>query len=230
MTDAIKGVLRDQLLFSGMIGANLSHEINNVLATIAELNGLTEDLATFGDPADGVGVDKLRSITERMDVQIERGKRIAKLLNRYSHAGEEGPQPMDIEPVLSELTDLTDRLARLRKVEMEIFPPDKRISITAQRFDLLHALFRLVWLALNAASEGSKLNICCTEEDEWICFDITSDHVGKGVESSAKAFETIDRIARLRGGDIQSTIGPDGPWSISLRLPKQLHPTGALTG
>ena len=106
----------NQLRFGGAVGASLSHEINNVLAIVGELNGLLEDLYAFRKKDEAIDPTKLKSVTDRIASEIQRGKHFVKQLNTFAHSVDTPEQEMDLAEVLRRVMNLSARLARLRKV------------------------------------------------------------------------------------------------------------------
>jgi len=63
------------LAFFGSITASFSHEINNIMAIIAELSGLMEDLLRVADLGHPPQLERFRRISERIGTQVNGGRR-----------------------------------------------------------------------------------------------------------------------------------------------------------
>ena len=147
------------LAFFGAVVASLSHELNNVFATVNELSGLLEDLAAAGhhgrlpDPA------RLESIAQRISAQVERGQRQTKQLNRFAHRVDACSGDVDVQEVVDQMVALATRLARLRKIELEVASSAGPVWMRGDPFQLCHLVWRSVTVSLAVLPEGAQVSL-----------------------------------------------------------------------
>jgi hypothetical protein len=89
-------VASEELGFQGRITASVSHEINNVLATISETAGLLRDLTELAGRGRPANAAELRSCVEAIIDEVKRGFRVVKNLNTFAHSADEPVAEVDL--------------------------------------------------------------------------------------------------------------------------------------
>ncbi len=219
MNDERQSVFKNRMLFGGAIGASLSHEINNVFAIIGELSGLLEDLSMSREAGLGIDPTRIKSITERIEAQVERGKTYVKQLNTFSHSVDGVTQKLDAQEVVNRVVVLCERFARLRKVELETSGLEGAFAIEGDLFDLQHLLFRCIELTMSASPEGSSIGIRLAKQGEDVCFKFLNDRMSGADEDISGKISAIETIAKHLGGKFEVDIGTASPMMIALLLP-----------
>ena len=100
-------IAAEGLDFQGRITASVSHELNNVLATISETSGLLADLTELADSGRPLDTTELRGCAETIVDEVKRGFRVVKNLNVFAHSSDAPIAEVD----LGELVALVGGLA-----------------------------------------------------------------------------------------------------------------------
>lgn len=221
MEDKSRKLAKDRQLFAGAMGAGLSHEISNVLAIIGELNGLLEDLSLAAGQ-EGITPSRLKKTTAKITTQVERGKVLAKLLNRFSHSPEIKEQSLEVADVVLHLISLCERMARLKRVTLQ---PAKLGSYTVygDLFNLQHILFRCIEIGLLASPEETTIEADLKDGDDEVWLILRNGRTGGPTEEIEEKTTVAQQISLRLGGSLKIDLGP-GPLNIELRLPSELYP------
>jgi len=160
VSNASDGSTRDRgPAFFGRVTAGVSHELNNIFATINELSGLLGDLAAAGQRGRPPDPQRLESISQRISLQVERGQRQTKRLNRFAHSVDKQDGHTDLNAVAQEVLALFERVARLRKVEVLSALADGPLATSAEPFDLYQIVWHALELGVDAVGEGGQLEL-----------------------------------------------------------------------
>ena len=74
-----------EIKFIGKITAGVTHEVNNVLASIREISGLMTDILSVIDDKSFPRKEKFQTSLQKIQNQIERGVKLTSQLNKFSH-------------------------------------------------------------------------------------------------------------------------------------------------
>lgn len=156
---------REGLRFFGTMTASISHELKNALSIINEGAGLLEDLAAMA--ARGVTLDPARLVPlgEKIRRQVKRADLIIKRMNRFAHTVDADSQAVDLERLLRELCDLTERFADMRRVTLEVVAPAEPVSVDSSPFLLQNALWRCLDGVMQQVEQGERL---CLEAEKTV--------------------------------------------------------------
>jgi len=129
------------LMFFGTINRSVTHELNNVMAIINERSGLLDDLLITNNQSIPIDSEKLKRISKKIAMQVERGKTLIKRLNRFAHSTDELVTSIDLNTLLEDITNLSQRLANLQNLQLEIKLSDESISLISSPFFLQQAVY-----------------------------------------------------------------------------------------
>jgi hypothetical protein len=152
-------LIQRSLGFFGVLGASLSHEINNVMAILNELNGLMDDLLVAVERGRALESMKIKSIVSRVAVQVDRGKQLVQQLNKLSHSVDEPRCSLDPVESIERIVTMCRRLADLRRIDLELVTLSAVQQMQGSPFELQHAIFRCVEIALDSLAPGSSLKL-----------------------------------------------------------------------
>ncbi len=153
-----KNIAQEKMEFFGAVTASISHEINNVFAIMNENSGLMSDLlksAKRDHPADP---KRILSINETLGKQIGRGKEIVKKLNRFAHSVDRQYMEVDVNEVMTNLSNIMQRFAYRKRAELTL-SVKKPIAVETSPFALQHLVFQCLSAYLARAQEGDTLQI-----------------------------------------------------------------------
>jgi hypothetical protein len=105
--------------FQGRITASVSHEINNVLATISETAGLSADLMELGRTGRTLDVAALRGCADAVVDEVKRGFRVVKNLNVFAHSADRPVADVDLGDLVALMVDLAGYLSYASEVILQ---------------------------------------------------------------------------------------------------------------
>ena len=207
---------------SGAITASLSHEINNVLATINELSGLLGDFFHAANQGAPLNVERLEKTTQRIAGQVQRGRELVKRLNAFAHTTDEGQGAVVLNETVEAMTTLCRRFGQLRQVELETGLPKASPRIEGNAFDLQHLVFRCLQILLDASRPGDVVRIDVEPQDDGARLVF----VGSSEKEPATDLESrMDFLALLVAemhGTVASVIETGRPVRLEVSLPHSL--------
>jgi len=213
--------LQDQFLshglyFSGSITASVTHELNNVLGTIDQLSGLLEDLAFTVSNEGEIKEEQLRTISDRISVQTERGIKLIKRLNRFAHSSDETISNINIVEAIENIVALMQRLASMQKVKLVMTKPKEDIMVFTNQFILLEIIFLVIKKILPCTNPDTELEVIPSEQNKDVLIAIKSGHDGSLVKLSDG--EYLRSAASRISGNIEEFID-EGNYNFELRIP-----------
>lgn len=209
-------------VFLGRISAGMTHEINNVLATIREATGLMKDLLLQGKDLSTPLQEKLVSVSERVARQVERGSYLTTRLNRFAHSLDHPERVEDPDELLGLTVDINQRFARLKKVQLNALPcsRNQRLSLPSFHIQLLLAN-ALSWL-MDRTAGGGEIILRPTVESGRLTIEMEARPVSESPTEMADTFtELATHVATVQtfiGADFKNRTGVEG-FSIILDLP-----------
>jgi C4-dicarboxylate-specific signal transduction histidine kinase len=225
MTDAKGTLLREKgFAFFGAITASLSHEINNVLATINELAGLMEDFFAAADGGGELDTERLKNATGRIAAQVERGQTYVKRLNRFAHTVDNSRAVIDVHQMVDAMATLCRRLCTLRRVELQTTLPEVAIELEGCLFDLQHVLFCCIDIVLSAAQQGDTLRIDVEPAGDGARIQIGGEAGCTDPGALTAKAEFVAVLADELGGNLTSCLETDQPVMLALSLPRTMGP------
>lgn len=221
MTDAPDSPERDRnCAFFGSVTAGLSHELNNVFATINELSGLLGDLAAAGQRGRSMDPQRLESIAQRIAVQVERGQGQTKHLNRFAHSVDPQQGQADLTFVAQEVLALFTRVARLRKVELDSRLPAGPLPTRAEPFELYHLLWRSLDLGVEAVGTGGHLELEVVPAERGAELRIRSGESTAAGTPPADRLSTLAQLVGALGGELRSDAHSGRSFCLTVLLLK----------
>lgn len=149
-----------EIAFIGKITAGITHEMKNVLAIIRESSGLMEDIMAISPEAMIKHQDKIQSSLIRIKDQINRGVILTDRLNKFAHSSDETIAKIDLNEMIEQLIELSQRFAGLKNVVLKTNSPEiLGLSIITRPVLLQMALFTSIECCLDSMPAGGEINI-----------------------------------------------------------------------
>jgi len=101
----------DSLAFFGRVNASISHELKNIMAIISETAGLLSDLSELASTGTPLDPDLLKSSTDSIMEEIQRGFTTIRQMNRFSHSVDAPISSVNLMELLDLVCHLSDYLA-----------------------------------------------------------------------------------------------------------------------
>jgi len=164
-TSSDEQLLRERsLAFFGAVVASVSHELNNVISIVDQSSGLLEDFALMSERGKTPPPEKLRLVADRVGRQTQRGLEIIQRLNTFAHSPDYPKNECNIVDVVRNITALSERLADLKKVKLEISLPDRELQMLIDPFSFQHLFFSIIRRMLDCSESGEQISVSVVEE------------------------------------------------------------------
>jgi C4-dicarboxylate-specific signal transduction histidine kinase len=197
----------DKTAFYGKVTANVTHELQNVLAIIKENAGLIEDFMQFQmNPEQLEDFEiNLKNILGKIKKQTIRGGNLTTALNGFAHTTDRVEAQIHIYTALEKLLFLTNRLFLLQGIEVNLEKCEKSPSIVID-----HVLFQtIILMSIECLMEipdvKSNIGIRVVNQDGKIrleiCYadsNIDCDDFKQKLSLSAKWTETVNICSDIK--------------------------------
>lgn len=218
MNEEPRRLQQEELAFFGRIGADVSHDMRNVLSVIGQYAGLQEDLLALAKRRKPPDCAKLKELCAKIAGQVKKGTEAMERFSRFAHAADEETASFDLTALTQNMTALAQRQARLAGCRLEAELPEEAIPMRASPFRVQHAVFSAVGLMLESLEKGELLAIRLLKQGATAAMTF-SGNTGDGDE-------TPDGISRLTAvaGELNARIETsrlDGVLSLTLTIPIQ---------
>lgn len=209
-TDALSG---EQLAFFGRVSAGISHELKNIMATVSETANLLSDLIAYGEQGGEVEQQEIRTCSEGIIEEIQRGFVTIRHMNRFAHSVDQPLKEVDVKEVLDLTVNLWTYMGPSRKVSIES-EGDSEPRVITNPFLLQDLLYHALVFAFESVEPAGEIQISLGSKDDRARIDFPGISAG-----GADAFqsEKVKLIARGIGADVLPA-SPGGGLSIVLPL------------
>ena len=144
-----------ELLFMGMITGSITHDLNNVLATIEMNSALIQDIYSMSQGTLFEQNEKIPRAFNIIDSQVNRGVELTNRLNSFSHIADKVETKVDLNEMVQQIVLLSERFARLKQVDLKVVAYDEPLLLIQQPFRIQMILFFCLELILeNLQSES----------------------------------------------------------------------------
>jgi two-component system, NtrC family, sensor kinase len=203
----------------GELAAGVAHEINNPLAVILSANQVIRDLVQLTASLDQLFRERLLKLLSQIDGMVQRCNHITHNLLRFARHSQAPTQLLDLNELLREVIDLTEKRAKARGVEFSSDFQTDLPQVLASPAELQQVIVNLVSNAI-AAHDGKpegSIRITTRMNRKNDSVEIVVDDTGTGIAA--------DHLARIF--DPFFTTKPVGKGtglglSISYSIMKQL--------
>jgi len=213
--------LREQgLVFYAKITASLSHELNNALAIINEHNGLLDDMLMASKQGVPLDEKKLHRSSQKIGLQIERGKELIRRLNKFAHSSDSFIAEIDITELLESIIALSQRLVSLKGVDLEFVAPSTGvIPYRTNPFYLQQAVFTSFEIFMINSEDNRLIQVTTNKINDKISIKITGSTIDKS-EIVQRKTELLKILLDQLNGDLEIVSENEINQSIFLLLKK----------
>lgn len=211
-----------ELAFFSTITTSVTHEINNVTAIIRELAGLLDDLLYGAEQAGQINVEKFKMITDKITYQTKRGELIIKRLNRFAHTVDISVNTLNLRDMLQDITDLCQRFASLKNIQLETQFPEEKIELTSNAFLLQFAVFVCIDQSLNALENYGSVSVSFSRNASGAHIFVTGPPV-KNDEQYNAGIETLEYLLKKLGGKMTVTTDNINKHTYILYIPDSIQ-------
>lgn len=149
----------DEVKFIGKITAGVTHEVNNVLASIREISGLLTDILSITDENSFPRKEKFQTSLQKIQNQEKRGVKLIQQLNKFAHLPDVSSSEVDLNEIIEHLIFLTERFGRIKNIQLQTQSTGKSLILVTNPFYLQMALFNSIEYFLKKLDAGGKIFI-----------------------------------------------------------------------
>jgi signal transduction histidine kinase len=161
-----------EIAFIGRITAGVTHEVNNVLASIREISGLLSDILSITSEESFTRKEKFEASIQKIQNQEKRGVKLINQLNKFAHLPDVSSTEVDLNELIEHLIFLTERFGRIKKIELHTQPSGQSVKVITNPFYLQMALFNCVEYFLKNLDAGGKVFINSDNNNTEISINI----------------------------------------------------------
>ena len=156
------------LQFFGRMSASISHEIKNVLAIINENAGLLEDFSLMAERGMPIDPGRLKTMAEKVKLQISRADGIIKNMNRLAHSIDETITTVDLDQTIELFMALTDSFTVMRGVKVDLQLPGSPLTIPTAPFFLMNLLWLCLDFSMSASGDEKRVELVVEETENSV--------------------------------------------------------------
>ena len=158
MNSAIEIQNNEDLAFFGKVNASISHELKNILAIISEAAGLLNDLTEMATKGKRIELEMLRTCSNDIVEEIQRGFATVKQMNTFSHSVDDLFKRVNLNDVLDLMINLAGFLSFAGKVR---FDPCKEAAPTVLTcpFRLQNLIYQTLVFAFESAGSEAEIQV-----------------------------------------------------------------------
>jgi two-component system NtrC family sensor kinase len=150
---------KKEIKFIGKITGGVTHEVNNVLASIREISGLMTDILSITDEASFPHKEKFQTSLQKIQNQVQRGVKLTTQLNKFSHLPDNDKIDVDLFELIAHLIFLTERFARIKNITLQNQTSNQSITLNTDPFLLQLSLFNCISYLLSRMVNGGEIII-----------------------------------------------------------------------
>ena len=148
----------DDLAFFGKVNASISHELKNIMAIISEAAGLLQDLTEMMSKGQNIDLEMLRTCSQDIVEEIERGFTTIKQMNTFSHSVDDPLKSVNLIEILDLVINLAGFLSYACKVQFDP-PKDEVLKISTCPFRLQNVVYHTLVLAFKAVGLDGEIQV-----------------------------------------------------------------------
>ena len=211
----------EELAFFAKIGADITHEMRNVLSIVGENAGLLDDQLALARGRKVPDPEKLKKVAARIDRQVKKGIEVMERFSRFAHAADEQRTSVDLTALVEDVTVLVQRHVRHLGGSLATALPDGPFPITTHPFSLQYALFGCLQMVWQCADKSRPVSVELSNQERSAVLTVSGAAVPGSDGLSYRISELSVVVNELEAS--VDTSSEDGVLSLILTLPVQLH-------
>jgi signal transduction histidine kinase len=163
MNSLIDDKNNDDMAFFGKVNASISHELKNILAIISEAAGLLHDLTEMVARGQKVELEMLKTCSQDIVEEIQRGFTTIKQMNMFSHSVDDPIKSVNLIEVLDLMISLAGFLSFASKVRFDPTQEEAPIVSTCP-FRLQNLVYQTLVFAFKSVGENGEIQVAVHRE------------------------------------------------------------------
>ena len=177
-----------EVAFMGRMTAGVTHEIKNILAIIKESSGLLQDIVRLGKGDAVLKPEQIEKVASRIQAQVARGNEQLTSLNWLAHSVSDRGSSVEINEISSQIVNLMQRFARLKRVELEFQETDRDVTVHTDAARLLVVLVACIEYYLNRVPPRGRVLVRPGRRGEEATLEIVAGSMdGSGTVTEIEA-------------------------------------------
>ena len=148
----------DDLIFFGKVNASISHELKNTMAIISEAAGLLQDLTEMAAKGQQLELEMLKTCSQDIIEEIQRGFAIIRQMNVFSHSVDEPVKEVNLTGVIDLMVAISKFLSFASKIRFDSIPEDALVVLTCP-FRLQNLVYQALVFAFESAGPDGQIVI-----------------------------------------------------------------------
>jgi light-regulated signal transduction histidine kinase (bacteriophytochrome) len=216
--------LREQeLAFFAKIGADITHEMRNVLSIVGENAGLLDDQLARARGRKVPDPEKLKKVAERIARQVKKGVEVMERFSQFAHAADEQTGSLDLTALVEGVAFLVQRHVRHLGGSLKTALPDHSVPVTTNPFCLQHALFRCLQMVWQYAEKSVPVTVELSNQESSATLTVSGTAAPESDELPGRLSELTGILNELEAS--VDTSCANGAISLTLTLPVRLERT-----
>jgi C4-dicarboxylate-specific signal transduction histidine kinase len=220
MTEELCRLREEELAFFAKMGADVSHEIRNVLSIINENAGLLDDQLALVRGRKVPDPEKLKKVATRIARQVRRGIGIMECFSRFAHAADQPQASVDLTSLVQDATVLAQRHARQHGGSLEATLPDQPVSLMTSPFSLQYVLFCCLQMVWQAAETSEPVRVTLSQQQGAAVLKV-SGAASPDSQGLARPNSELNAVLNELQGSLD-TSSAEGVLELALSLPLQM--------
>ena len=209
-----------EIAFIGRITAGVTHEVNNVLASIREISGLLADILSITSEESFPRKEKFETSIQKIQNQEKRGVKLINQLNKFAHLHDVSSTEVDLNELIDHLIFLTERFGRIKNIQILTGSVEQPVKIISNPFYLEMALYNCIEYFLKNLEPGGKIFINPDKNETGCSVDVLAEgNIGKDLklfdDSSSEELKILNAVVGTLGA---ATEYDTSKQSIKLKL------------
>ena len=204
------------LAFFGKIGADVSHEMRNVLAVVGEYAGLMEDTLGLAGRFRKPDCAKLEQLCAKIARKVRDGTETMERFSQLAHAADDRTEACDLAAVTKNVAALARRRVAMTGCGIETDLPAQAVPVRAHPFVTQHLVFAALELMLDSVEQGACVRIALAVEGPAAVIRM-SGSAADAADLSGRTSQLADAMEELQGS--VETARTDGALELTVTVP-----------